>query len=85
MSKTLIGLTVMSIVVQILFSFYYSSNIVNQNNQLDENKQKYQQLKIEISEAKKQLSQLTSIDHFLQSTPSSTLNPVYKHIEILTY
>lgn len=82
MSKTLIGLTVVSIIIQILFSFYYSSNIVNQNNQLDENKQKYQQLILDTAQIKKQLISLTSIEYFLQSTPSASLSQNFKSVDI---
>ncbi len=85
MSKTLVSLTLASIIVQIIFSFYYSSNIVNQNNQLDENKQKYQQLIIEIAETKKQIASLTSIQHYLQSTPSANLSPNFKSIKITNF
>ena len=73
MSKTLIALTFSSIIAQIIFSFYYSGNIVNQNNQLDEYKLKYQQLNLELAETKKQLTTLTSIQHFQESSHSASL------------
>ncbi len=85
MSKTLIVLTFSSIVAQILFSFYYSSNIVNQNNQLDEYKQKYQQLILEIADTKKQITSLTSIQYYLQSTPSANLSPNTKSINLTNF
>ncbi len=85
MSKTLVVLTFSSIVVQIIFSFYYSSNIVNQNNQLDEYKQRYQQLTIEVADTKKQLTSLTSIQHYLSSTPSASLTPNTKSIKLYNY
>jgi hypothetical protein len=85
MSKTLTVLTISSVVAQILFSFYYSSNIVSQNNQLDEYKQKYQQLILEVADTKKQLTTLTSIQHYNLSTPSANLSPNTKYIKISNY
>ena len=85
MSKTLLVLTFGSIIAQIIFSFYYSSNIVNQNNQLDEYKQKYQQLILELTDTNKQIASLTSIQHFLQSTPSASLSPNTKSIKISNF
>ncbi len=85
MSKTLLVLTFTSIIAQIIFSFYYSSNIVNQNNQLDEYKLKYQQLTIEIAETKKQLVDLTSIQKYQQATPSGNLFINTKSINISSF
>jgi len=85
MSKTLIVLTFCSIIAQIVFSFYYSGNIVNQNNQLDEYKQKYQQLTFELAETKKQLATLTSIQSFQDSTSSAVFIPNTKSINISNF
>ena len=85
MSKTLIVLTFCSIVAQIVFSFYYSGNIVNQNNQLDEYKLKYQQLTFELAETKKQLATLTSIQSFKDSTSSAVFTPNTKSINISNF
>lgn len=85
MSKTLIVLTFSSIIAQIVFSFYYSGNIVNQNNQLDEYKLKYQQLTFDLAETKKQLATLTSIQSFQDSTSSAVLFPNTKSINISNF
>jgi len=85
MSKTLIVLTFSSIIAQIVFSFYYSGNIVNQNNQLDEYKLKYQQLTLELAETKKQLATLTSIQSFQDSTSSAVFIPNTKSINISNF
>jgi len=85
MSKTLIVLTFSSIIAQIIFSFYYSSNIVSQNNQLDEYQQKYKVLILDIAETKKQLAILTSIQHFQESTSSAVLFPNTKSINISNF
>jgi hypothetical protein len=85
MSKTLVVLTFTSILAQIIFSFYYSSNIVNQNNLLDVSKQKYQQLILELADTTKQMASLTSIQHFTQSTPSASLTPNFKSIKVSNF
>ncbi len=85
MSKTLIVLTFSSIIAQIIFSFYYSSNIVNHNNQLDEYQQKYQELTLDIANTKKQLTALTSINHFLESTPSANFYLNTKSINLSNF
>lgn len=85
MSKPLTILTFASIIVQIIFSFYYSSNIVNQNNQLDEYKQNYQKLNMEIALTKKELADLTSIQHYQEGSPSASLSPISKSIIIPNY
>lgn len=85
MSKTIIVLTFVSILAQIIFSFYYSSNIVNQNNQLDEYKVKYQELRLDLSEYKKQLSDLTSIQRLQETTSSGYLAPNKKSIKISNF
>lgn len=47
---------------QILFSFYYSSEIINQNNLINQNQSNLQSLKIENQELKKQFTSLTSLN-----------------------
>ena len=50
------------IIAQVLFSFYYSSEIINQNNLINKNQIDLQSLKIENQELEKSLSLLTSLD-----------------------
>lgn len=52
------------IVIQIVFSFFYSSEIITQNNQLYENQQQHQTLKLEQQILEKNFSDLTSL-HYL--------------------
>jgi len=85
MSKILVVLTFLSVFIQIIFSFYYSGNIVNQNNHLDEYKQKYQRLTLEIAEIKKQLATKTSLENFFESTTSAKLNFNTKSINISNF
>lgn len=47
---------------QILFSFYYSSEIINQNNIINQNQTTLQSLKITNQELEKQLTSLTSLN-----------------------
>ncbi|MDD2483093.1 MAG: hypothetical protein PHE32_02160 [Candidatus Shapirobacteria bacterium] len=49
------------IACQILFSFYYSSEIINQNNSINKNQSSLQSLKIANQELKKQFTSLTSL------------------------
>jgi len=49
------------IICQILFSFYYSSEIINQNNLINQNQTSLQSLKIANQELKKQFTSLTSL------------------------
>lgn len=54
------------IIIQVVFSFFYSSEIITQNNQLYENQQQYQILKIEQQILEKKHSELTSLYHLDQ-------------------
>ena len=51
---------------QIIFSFYYSSEIINQNNLINKNQTIFQSLKTENQELAKKFTSLTSINQ-LQS------------------
>jgi len=50
------------IIIQVLFSFYYSSEIINQNNLINQNQITLQSLKIENQELAKNFTSLTSIN-----------------------
>jgi len=49
------------IVSQVLFSFYYSSEIINQNNLISENETALQSLKIENQDLEKKFTSATSL------------------------
>jgi len=53
------------ITIQIVFSFFYSSEILNQNSQLYQNQLKYQNLKIENQSLEKNFTDLTSINQLI--------------------
>lgn len=50
------------IISQIVFSFYYSSEIINQNNIINQNQTNLQSLRIINQELKKQFTSLTSLN-----------------------
>lgn len=49
------------IIIQVIFSFYYSSEIINQNNLIDKNQIILQSFKTENQELVKKFTSLTSI------------------------
>lgn len=49
------------IIVQVIFSFYYSSEIINQNNLVNQNQITLKSLKIENQELEKKLATLSSL------------------------
>jgi len=70
MTKILNIILIFVIITQILFSFFYSSEIITQNNQLYQNQQLYQELKIDKQILEKRFSDLTSLQ-YLQNLESS--------------
>jgi hypothetical protein len=54
------------IVSQILFSFYYSSEIINQNNLINQNQIILEDLKIKNQKLKNETASLTSINSLYQ-------------------
>ncbi len=63
LSKISIFATILIIFIQFLFSFYYSSEIINQNNFSYKNQIEYQQLKITNQDLEQQLASLNSINY----------------------
>jgi len=51
------------ITIQIFFSFYYSSEIINQNNLINKNQTILNSLKIENKELEKQFTSLSSLNY----------------------
>ncbi len=51
------------IISQVFFSFYYSSEIINQNNSINKNQVSLQSLKIENQELEKTFTSLTSLNY----------------------
>jgi hypothetical protein len=58
------------IITQVIFSFYYSSEIINQNNLINQNQNALQILKIKNQELEKKLATLSSLT-IIESTVNS--------------
>ncbi len=63
MPKYFTYILVVIISIQIVFSFYYSSEIINQNSQLYQNQIEHQKLKIETQGLEKKFTDMTSINY----------------------
>lgn len=63
LSRISIFATILIVFVQFLFSFYYSSEIINQNNLSYKNQIEYQQLKIVNQDFEQQLATFNSINY----------------------
>lgn len=73
MPKTFSYIFFAVILIQILFSFFYSSEIINQNNYLYQNQQKYQELKLEKQKLEKTFSDLSSINRLVEENQNTNL------------
>jgi type II secretory pathway component PulJ len=82
MVKIINPILIVVIFLQIIFSFFYSSDIITQNNQLYQNQQQYQELKIEQQVLEKEFTQLTSLDHLSQLEDSQQLIFLKNKIEL---
>jgi len=82
MSKNFTAIIIVSALFQIVFSFFYSSSIIVQNNQLDKNTTELNQLKIENETVEKEIADLSSIKKINQSTPSAVLQTISKSLKI---
>lgn len=67
---------------QIIFSFFYSSEIINQNNKLYENQQEHQKLKIENQNLEKKFADLASIYNLNQQSQNKALIFVNQRINL---
>lgn len=65
MPKHFTYILVIIVTIQIVFSFFYSSEILNQNGQLYQNQLDYQKLKIENQSLEKKFTDLTSINQLV--------------------
>lgn len=81
MPKIFTLLITLGLVFQVAFSFYYSNDILNQNLQLDQHQTEVNQLKLDIELIKKNLADLSSINHISQSTSSASI-PISQTLKI---
>ena len=82
MPKFFITTITICLITQIVFSFFYSSQILTQNNQLNQNQTDIDKLTLEIESLQKQASDLSSIAHLNLSTPSASLKFISKSLII---
>lgn len=82
MSKIFTWIIILSLTIQIGFSFYYSNEIINQNYQLDQYQTQADQFKLSIESVEKQFSDLSSISKINQSTSSASI-PITQTIKII--
>lgn len=80
--KKFLYLLVFVLLIQILFSFYYSGEIINQNNVLNENQTKYTFLKNENQLLQKELAILTSINSLKNQTASYSFVLIQQSLDI---
>ncbi len=81
MSKFFTLVIILSLIIQIGFSFYYSNDILNQNSQLNQYQNESEELKLDIEFAEKQFSDLSSISKINQSTSSASI-PITQTLKI---
>ena len=82
MNKIFTGLIILSLITQIIFSFFYSSQILTQNSQLDQIQTQLNQSSLKLEQLQKQEADLSSIKHLNQSTPSATLQFMKQSINL---
>lgn len=82
MSKIFTLAIILSLVVQIGFSFYYSNDILGQNSQLNQYQTEFDKLKLDIELTEKQFSDLSSINKINQSTSSASI-PITQTLKII--
>lgn len=73
MSKIFTNIIILSLVIQIVFSFFYSNEIMIQNGQLNQVQTKIDQTSLEVEYLQKKSADLNSINHLNLSTPSASL------------
>ncbi|MCW1949321.1 MAG: hypothetical protein KIH89_002640 [Candidatus Shapirobacteria bacterium] len=82
MSKIFTLAIILSLIIQIGFSFYYSNDILNQNSQLDQYQNESDKLKLDIELAEKHFSDLSSINKINQNTSSASI-PIIQTLKII--
>lgn len=83
MSKIFTLIIIISLIIQVGFSFYYSNEIINQNSELDQYQTKVNSLKLDMESIEKNLADLSSISKISQST-SSASTPINQTLKIIS-
>jgi len=84
MNKILTFIISLSLITQIIFSFFYSNQILTQNSQLNQTQSNISQISLEIEKLQKQVSDLSSINHLNLSTPSASFKFIDQSLTIKT-
>jgi len=80
--KILFPIIFLSILSQIIFSFFYNSQIIDQNNLLQQQQKKQQQLLLNNQKLKEELSRLTSLQHLFSLLKTKKIHPINQTIII---
>jgi hypothetical protein len=80
--KILTPIIIFFLSIQIIFSFYYSSEIITQNNLLNDYQNKIDTLKVKNSDLKKILSETTSLSHLESLIKTENYSPIVKTINL---
>lgn len=81
MSKIFTSLIIASAIFQIVFSFFYSNNILAQNNQLNQHQTQISQLKLDIELIEKNMADNSSIKNINSKAVNNKTN-INKTIKI---
>ncbi len=81
-NRILLTILVLSLLIQISFSFYYSSEIINQNNLLDTTKTQLDILDKQKQELENQLARLTSIKYLQTQVSQKNFIPIKNQINL---
>lgn len=80
MPKFFITIISLALITQIIFSFFYSSNIITQNTNLANNQTNYNSLKLEVESLEKQLSDINSIKNISTKVNSTNSQFIQDHL-----
>ncbi|MDP4009619.1 MAG: hypothetical protein Q8P53_01405 [Candidatus Shapirobacteria bacterium] len=80
--RFLIPTIVLFLFIQILFSFYYSSDIITQNSLLNDYQSKIESLKVKNSDLRKNLSETTSLSYLESHLKIENYFPIIKTLNL---
>ena len=80
--RVMISLTIISVALQIVISLIYSNQIIYINNIFSQQRKNIDNLNRTTESLQKQLSQLESIETLNNSSPSGSLSPINKSINL---
>jgi len=80
--KKIFSIVFLSIFLQIVFSFFYNSQIIDQNNLLQQQQLQQQQLLLNNQKLTEELSLLTSLRHLFPLLKNKKIQPINQIITI---